>query len=284
MNSHLFTELLSQCIEIIADKCDVRCMGMLTRVCRTTRDLLGNSKQCWHSIGRRICGAEYWDSGLKRWKELLDRESPSHFTCRMIYPWTQSPPRLLDPFANTIALPTDQRIAWRLRMDDDENEQYLVIDTQTLTEEGAYAYWLHDDPWGNINATHRILSRPPGEISIKETSQPHGILPAPALFEELRLSAHNITYNNRTYCSISSLPLRCWHIHAGVAAIACEDLHDDAGCVAFSTTQAPYRLLHAVHLPGETSPSAGIVISRPAELWVLERWAEPQSRLLYYGP
>jgi hypothetical protein len=171
-------------------------------------------------------------------------------------------------------------------MDDDENEQYLVIDTQTLTEEGAYAYWLHDDPWGNINATHSILSRPPGEISIKETSQRNGIQPAPAsaFLEELSLSANNITYNNRAYCFISSLPFRCRHIHAGVAAVACEDLNDDAGCVAFFTTQAPHRLLHAVHLPGEANPSTEIVISRPAELWVLERWAEPQSRLLYYGP
>jgi hypothetical protein len=32
-------------------------------------DMLGKSNQRWHSIGKRICGAEYRESGLKRWNQ-----------------------------------------------------------------------------------------------------------------------------------------------------------------------------------------------------------------------
>jgi hypothetical protein len=170
-----------------------------------------------------------------------------------------------------------------------DDELFLRIDTQTLTAQGGYGYWFYDDPMGNTNATHHILSRPPGDrIAIKTTPQHRISTSAAAVHEYLYTNIVPIIHNNCTYHYIGPPtihdPLTCWEIHAGVAAAAFCDTYNDAGCIGFFTATAPHRLVHFIPTPGETNPSAEIVISRPAELWVLERWAEPQSRLLYYGP
>ena len=158
----------------------------------------------------------------------------------------------------------------------DETERRLIVDAQTLTAEGGFGYWFDDDPMGNINTTHHTMSRPSEKVII--INHPIEQQFAPAVWEYLHSNiisiAHTYRFNHDS----------CWNIHAGVAAAAFSDAHTDTGCIGLFATRAPHRLLHFIPTPGDTTPSAEVLISRPAELWVLERWAEPESRLLYYWP
>jgi hypothetical protein len=82
----------------------------------------------------------------------------------------------------------------------------------------------------------------------------------------------------------------CWHLHDGVIiaslrAVFPHHHHQqeadafEAGGFGFLCARSG-RLLHFMPLIEERCASSNLVVSRPGELWVLDKWAD---RLLYYG-
>ena len=71
-------------------------MHRFVSTCKTAHTALQPSTTAWHAIGRQICGAAYWDSGVRRWVGYphIVAETPMEFARRMLCPWLQTPREL----------------------------------------------------------------------------------------------------------------------------------------------------------------------------------------------
>ena len=242
-------------------------------------------------------------------------ESASAFTRRMLCPWLQ-PPQLLDLFPAEVSTAVDskQTCVWRITLvsnsaqKDEEQEEYaeenrgesrtyLSVDAQSLTAESGFGYWFGDDSGGNINTRYCIPAHPFDESKYASQTTATTTTPRPAqqtvdpamqlLVDQTVFTANADDESPLVHSSMRSGEghANCWHLHAGVVAGRYADPHADSAGLGFFSVRTRKRHPHFLRIREEMDyPSDEIVQARPGELWLLERWHEPRSRVLYYGP
>jgi hypothetical protein len=166
--------------------------------------------------------------------------------------------------------------AWRIRLSGDG----LSVSTQSI-DAASGAYWFHDDNDNDreIRTTYTIQARPHG-LCITDVLSP---IVDRAFVNFLSTATHVVTKLrfNLAESIVLSFADHCWHLHAGVIAASFGNIGADVGGVCFFDARTR-RWLHYLPMREEIDASADVVITRPGEMWVLEKWADP-SRLQYYG-
>lgn len=272
--------LPSPIIDHIAGLSGIQHAGFLSCVNRDWHAHIAHSWSAWTMIGSQICGSDHWDRGIARWTEFSRSITPPQFTRLMTCPWSQSPHaiELFPSAASALFPPNTNTRAWRILL----RNEGCDVTAQSIGPSGGF--WFYDEDIGDsVNTTYSI--------------QPHSkavdcITPTECTFDAsdwspyLNTITHDVRYSiwGDTY-GIASMRYTdsCWPLHAGVIVAAFADEASDMGGLGFFGTHTR-RLLHFMLLPGEINASPSIMMSLPGEMWVLERWAEPDSRLMHYGP
>ena len=270
--------LTPELIERVAGFTDIQHTLLLACVSVDFHRLLVNSEYIWTIFGRHICGDEHWNNAVEIWSgNKHKKESPSAFARRVICPWSMVP-QVIDLFPPDMAdllVPDITTRAYRIHL----NDEMLTVDYQTYSTSSG---WFEPDGMDNILTQYTFPARP---FALDNHVAVSALQVDDLFVEFLKKTNFSHFYYNGASVELehNGLANGSWYVHASVIAAVYHSKPYDKGGVCFFHAHTR-RLLHFMSIVDDSDVSMeNVVIIRPGEMWVLERWADP-STVRYYGP
>ena len=279
--SNLIVTVPDEILAFMGGLSGLRHLGYLCRTSRAAQAiLLLPSWAAWVMAAQQVWGSfESWD------KLRNSAETPAQFAKRMLFPWVQAP-----VFLN-LGLPDIQKLrsserpdakdrrAWRIRLD---RANRLEITAQVVNERHNY-FW--SDNVGTSEEVNVKWFLPAGPLTRATVAD---LTDAELGRWDRFLTAYTFLWREGETChrlQFEGAHRSCWRMHAGVVVATCRTVSDHEAVVALGFFGArKRRLLHVHFVPEEIVATREIFVARPGEMWVLERWGDPESRLVYFGP
>ena len=271
-------------IACIAGFAGLRHLGYLSITNRMLHTVLSSSWTAWTMVTQQAWGSYNSLESLRIAPRPMDAlaETPTGFAKRMLHPWLHTP-RYVDPQLPAV-LPTQLTRAGLIQLD---SENRLEVTAQ-ITDAANSNFFLigHsvvDHPLDTV-VTYPLRAGPLTRAAVAELSANESC--RWMQFLDRRYFIWRQPQQPRRLLQFDGFYSSCWRMNAGVVVVTfIEVVEFGEGVAALGFFGARTRkLLHVHFVHEECNATRDLFVACPGEMWVLERWRDPDSRLAYWGP